>query len=268
MTTLTDWRKTELGLYVPPPARRRYDLPVAVDLFCGAGGFSLGFHEAGFHVAAAVEYDVDSSLTYLTNLARPGVEIHIDPQHPRLGARSSRPSKRKAARKPIPFDVHIGTGWIAGQPADHRGCEHFYIYDVRNLTGQRILNDLGLEPGDVAVVIGGPPCQGFSRAGQQNVMDPRNSLVFEFARLVCEIQPRAFVMENVPGMLDMTTPEGIPVMDAICYACASGGYGDYEALRKALGVTGARAGFRSARSSCNSSPAVDREPTLFEVDAS
>lgn len=49
-------------------------------------------------------------------------------------------------------------------------------------------------------------------AGQRNVMDPRNSLVFEFRRLVLEVSPKTFVMENVPGLLSMVTAEGVPVI--------------------------------------------------------
>lgn len=50
------------------------------------------------------------------------------------------------------------------------------------------------------VIFGGPPCQGFSTIGKRLVEDERNSLVFHFFRLITELQPRYFVMENVPGM--------------------------------------------------------------------
>ncbi|SIM96444.1 DNA cytosine methyltransferase [Mycobacteroides abscessus] len=268
-----DWEPAPSGLFVPPDvSKRRHDLPVGIDLFSGAGGFSCGFHQAGWHVAAAVEHDVDASMTYLTNLARPGVKIHVDPDHPVLGpnaARSSK-SKRKGA---VPFDAHIGSGWISTRPGDP-GCEHFYVYDVKNLTGERILSDLGMEVGKVDCVFGGPPCQGFSVAGRRDVMDPRNSLVFEFARLVCEIRPKTFVMENVTGILNMRTPEGMPVLDALAAYMAGRGYSDYEALRQALGgAPNARAGVRDSMSGKRTKKAEDREPVddgqdaLFEVDA-
>ena len=51
------------------------------------------------------------------------------------------------------------------------------------------------------VVVGGPPCQGFSTIGKRLVKDPRNELVFEFIRVVSVIQPRIFLMENVRGLL-------------------------------------------------------------------
>jgi DNA (cytosine-5)-methyltransferase 1 len=57
---------------------------------------------------------------------------------------------------------------------------------------------------DADVIIGGPPCQSFSLVGQRKRDDPRGKLVFEFLRIVREKQPRAFVMENVPGMAAST----------------------------------------------------------------
>lgn len=55
--------------------------------------------------------------------------------------------------------------------------------------------------GDLDVVFGGPPCQGFSSIGKRLIDDRRNQLVFHFFRIVSELQPRYFVMENVPGMI-------------------------------------------------------------------
>lgn len=55
--------------------------------------------------------------------------------------------------------------------------------------------------GKIDVVVGGPPCQGFSTIGKRLVKDPRNELVFEFIRFVEILQPKAFLMENVKGLL-------------------------------------------------------------------
>lgn len=69
--------------------------------------------------------------------------------------------------------------------------------------GSRVL-ELGriLRPGEVDLVTGGPPCQPFSTAGKRgSVMDPRGSLFMDFIRVVREVQPRFFVMENVRGLL-------------------------------------------------------------------
>lgn len=84
--------------------------------------------------------------------------------------------------------------------------------DIRKITKNELLRsaqlgwtkhhpELAEWDGCVDVVIGGPSCQGFSAMGKQDVNDDRNELVSEFVRLVREIRPRAFVMENVPGIL-------------------------------------------------------------------
>ncbi|MEM1260379.1 MAG: DNA (cytosine-5-)-methyltransferase, partial [Bacteroidota bacterium] len=75
--------------------------------------------------------------------------------------------------------------------------------DVSELTGKEILNLANLKRTEAAMVIGGPPCQSFSLAGKRKGMDDeRGKLVLEFARLVKEILPVAFVMENVKGMVN------------------------------------------------------------------
>lgn len=61
----------------------------------------------------------------------------------------------------------------------------------------------------IGVVIGGPPCQGFSHAGWRNPDDKRNQLFKEFVQIVDELRPEIFVMENVPGILTMRKGEAI-----------------------------------------------------------
>ena len=272
------WDVTLSGLLIPQ-RRTRYDRPVGIDLFSGAGGFSLGMEQAGFHMAAAVEYDENAALTYLVNLARPGVKIHFDT--PEREKRFTKMLDRhfgltgKVKKGYVGAGSVAGDGWISGQPAHVRGCEHFWIADVRNLTGEQILAELGLGRGEVTVVCGGPPCQGYSMAGQQNIMDPRNSLVFEFARLCVEIAPKTFVMENVPNMASMLTPDGVPVIDALCQVMEDGGFGAHEALRASLlSHPGARAALRregakgSRRARPDREPDTDGEPepaTLFDL---
>lgn len=55
----------------------------------------------------------------------------------------------------------------------------------------------------IDVIIGGPPCQGFSLSGPRNFNDPRNRLYLSYIRLVSEIRPKAFVIENVPGLVSL-----------------------------------------------------------------
>ena len=73
--------------------------------------------------------------------------------------------------------------------------------DVARLTGERLKEALGLKNGDLAGIVGGPPCQGFSCIGKNDLSDPRNRLFVEFFRIVAEARPRFFLAENVPGLL-------------------------------------------------------------------
>ncbi len=77
-----------------------------------------------------------------------------------------------------------------------------YHGDIAKLTGTECMRLAGLSgPGELDVLDGSPPCQGFSTAGKRKFDDPRNSLFREYARLLAELQPRVFVMENVTGMV-------------------------------------------------------------------
>lgn len=118
--------------------------PRVIDLFCGAGGLSLGFCSAGFHLVAGVEID----------------KIHADTH-----------------RKNFPECSVINS-------------------DIRKLDSSELENF-----GDISVVIGGPPCQGFSSGGLRDVSDPRNSLIFEYLRMIERLHPSYFVFENVSGII-------------------------------------------------------------------
>lgn len=103
------------------------------------------------------------------------------------------------------FDV------AAGIDVDHRALaahtlnfpnsKHLNL-DLSKATGAGVLSAAALKPGQIDVVTGGPPCQGFSSIGHQNLLDERNLLIAHFFRLVDDLSPRAFVLENVPGILD------------------------------------------------------------------
>jgi DNA (cytosine-5)-methyltransferase 1 len=73
--------------------------------------------------------------------------------------------------------------------------------DLRTATAADLRRDLGLSDTPIDLLIGGPPCQGFSVGGVGAKRDPRNKGVLAFARLVAELRPRYFVMENVRGFL-------------------------------------------------------------------
>lgn len=120
--------------------------PKYIDLFSGAGGFSLGFDRAGFQNVFSVDYEPGFCETYRENF----------PNH-------------QLIEKNI---------------CDLQDAEIAYLK----------------EQNEVTVVIGGPPCQGFSMAGsigRKFIDDPRNRLFKEFVRVVKVVKPRYFVMENV-----------------------------------------------------------------------
>ena len=73
--------------------------------------------------------------------------------------------------------------------------------DVSKLTGQSLRESLGFKNGDLAGIISGPPCQGFSFIGHNSKNDPRNKLFPEFFRIVAESQAKFYLAENVPGIL-------------------------------------------------------------------
>ncbi len=86
--------------------------------------------------------------------------------------------------------------------------------------GGRLLSTFGLERDDVSVMVGGPPCPSFSTAGKrQSFNDPRGQVMFDFLKLVDEIRPPFFVMENVRGILSAAL-EHIPLVErgkSLCY---------------------------------------------------
>jgi DNA (cytosine-5)-methyltransferase 1 len=123
--------------------------PIAVDLFSGAGGMSLGFQRAGFHVAAAFDYNQRC------------VDAHGENFPGSVSAR-----------------VDLGTA-----------------------TGKELRATGKLGRRHIDVLFGGPPCGGFSLAGQRDPSDPRNQLLLRFATLVDEMRPSFFVVENVRGLV-------------------------------------------------------------------
>ncbi|MCW6035878.1 DNA cytosine methyltransferase [Spirulina subsalsa FACHB-351] len=125
--------------------------PIAVDLFAGVGGFSLGMEQAGFDVVVAVEKDPIHAAAYTYNFPQTRV---------------------------LCADITTISG-----------------ADIVHLVQQQVPQFQQID-----LIFGGPPCQGFSIIGPRNPKDKRNQLIFEFCRLVRELQPRYFVLENVPGL--------------------------------------------------------------------
>ncbi|MGB9622932.1 MAG: DNA cytosine methyltransferase, partial [Candidatus Bathyarchaeia archaeon] len=89
----------------------------------------------------------------------------------------------------------------------------FILEDIARVPTKEILAKAGLSRGEVDVLTGGPPCQPFSTAGRrQGLRDPRASPLKEFIRVVNEAQPKAFVMEEVTGLLNARLKH-VPIKD-------------------------------------------------------
>lgn len=73
--------------------------------------------------------------------------------------------------------------------------------DIKEISGEDILSSCHLKRGELDILDGSPPCQGFSLSGRRDVNDPRNDLFADFIRLIDELSPRIYVMENVAGMI-------------------------------------------------------------------
>lgn len=87
------------------------------------------------------------------------------------------------------------------------------ITDLAKCDFNEIKASLNLQKGELDLIIGGPPCQGFSTLGKRGEDDPRNLLLLNYAKALEEFYPRWFMMENVEGML--TTAKGDFVVEAV-----------------------------------------------------
>ena len=108
------------------------------------------------------------------------------------------------------FDVLLGTdNWKDSLDTfkfNHLGATVLEA-DIYNLNGKKIKQAIGNR--EIDVVVGGPPCQGFSLAGDRKEKDKRNKLIFEFVRIVKELKPKFFLMENVLGILSVKNNGGL-----------------------------------------------------------
>ncbi len=118
-----------------------------LDLFCGCGGISEGFHLAGFEIVGGIDFNEYATITFKHNFRN--AKVH---------------------------DI-----------------------DITFFPNEQIKKEFS----DVDVIVGGPPCQGFSTANrhQKEADDPRNKLFFEYIRFVQQIHPKVIMIENVRGLL-------------------------------------------------------------------
>lgn len=72
--------------------------------------------------------------------------------------------------------------------------------DIKKVTGEKITELTGINRRDNFLLAGCPPCQGFSSLGKRDANDEKNELVYEYIRIINELEPSFILMENVPGM--------------------------------------------------------------------
>ncbi|MGF1677459.1 MAG: DNA cytosine methyltransferase [Rivularia sp. (in: cyanobacteria)] len=123
----------------------------------------------------------------------------------------------QAGFKPL-ASVEISPIASATHKRNFQECHHF-CGDIETFSPLKWLEKI--DSPEVHLVVGGPPCQGFSVAGKRDPKDPRNRLFYEFIRVVSEIRPWYVVMENVPGILTIEKGE---VRGSITEAFKSIGY--------------------------------------------
>ena len=145
-----------------------------LDLFAGCGGLSLGFEQAGILPIASVERSPMASETHFRNFHRRG-DFWDQAEWDEL----------VTAGESGAFEKQLSLGTVIGSVWDVLECKPA----MRELRA--------LEPD---VIVGGPPCQGFSMAGRRNPKDERNQLPWAFLRFVRELSPKAVVIENVVGI--------------------------------------------------------------------
>ncbi len=91
--------------------------------------------------------------------------------------------------------ANVESGNFAGKPK-------VYCRDIFEFSPEELMSELGLEPGELDLLVGGPPCQSFSTAGRrQSVQDRRGTLLWRYLEFVAALRPKTFVMENVRGLM-------------------------------------------------------------------
>jgi len=153
---------TQIGNAVPPilayQIARLFDDYIenktTIDLFCGAGGLSLGFHLNQWNILGAVDNNQNALKTYNYNFGNIGEQLDLSDNEARKN----------------------------------------YIDNLKKKIGDT----------KIGLIVGGPPCQGFSTAGNKRfIEDPRNHLFKAYFSFFEAFNPEGFIMENVPGLLSM-----------------------------------------------------------------
>lgn len=165
---------------MPSPASRRLTY---IDLFAGCGGLALGIERsgpahAGFELVFAVEKSEMAAETFFHNFIK---RIESDEE----------------------WQTHLQL------PVPEQAADHLVVSELTTVLADRELL-AATAAREIDLVVGGPPCQGFSIAGKRNPDDPRNELPWQFLDFVAAVRPRAVVIENVAGINQGFAKHGRP----------------------------------------------------------
>ena len=106
--------------------------------------------------------------------------------------------------------------WDKAVESYNKNYEHkAYCEDLTKLPPEKFNELYNKENKNIDILVGGPPCQSFSIAGKRDKNDPRNALFMEYVKYLDYFKPKAFIMENVIGMLSKKTANGEKVIDII-----------------------------------------------------
>lgn len=253
--------ESQSGLLLPKESRK----PTAFDFFAGCGGFSLGFIRAGWEIIGMNEIALDAMLTYAVNLCKQPLKMHFDTEERAMEVNKFL-EKRVFGTKErelfktgrfyhksnkLFFPTLPGTGWILSEELAGNifpPCRNIFVADIRNLTGEFILEKIGMKKGELKCVLGGPPCQGYSKSGKQNIDDPRNELIFHFARMIVELNPETFVMEEVPDIVNFRTPRGTYVLEEFGQILDEGDFMEFSLFCEAMKFVPKSKRFRKVKS--------------------
>lgn len=106
--------------------------------------------------------------------------------------------------------------WDKAVESCNNNFEHpTYCADLTKLNPEKFNELYNKDNKPIDIIVGGPPCQSFSSAGKRDINDPRNTLFMEYVKYLDFFKPKAFIMENVIGMLSKKTENGEKVIDII-----------------------------------------------------
>lgn len=143
---------------------------IYIDLFAGCGGLSLGCEAAGFNLGFAVEKSAMAGETFYHNFIK---NLSSDQEW---------------------------ENYLLKSPIEQLNSKLFIGETLELLEQKYLLDEMKNKFGEVTLLAGGPPCQGFSLAGKRNPKDHRNQLPWQFLEYVEIFKPKVVLMENVVGM--------------------------------------------------------------------